>query len=247
MHSAEMRRKRILDVLARNRYESIQALSAALRVSTMTIRRDLDQLEAQGLIRRTHGGALTESLGLVDLDYAARRGRNARAKRQIGAAAAALVKDGEVIFLDAGSTTLAMTEFLLGKRLTVVTHSLPVVEKLAGREGIEVFLLGGQVRRDLMSTIGHRAEETLSTFHLDRAFLGTAGLDLERGPNHSTPEEIPIKKLAARLAAQVVLLADRSKIGRPGTIYFLPITDIDLLVTDGKSGPELKPLGRGHT
>jgi len=246
MHSAELRRKRILDVLARDQYESIQALSAALRVSAMTIRRDLDRLEAEGLIRRTHGGAVSESLGLVDLDYAARRGQNAKAKRQIGEAAAALVHDGEVIFLDAGSTVLAMAEFLVHKRITVVTHSLPIVEKLAGREGIELFFLGGQVRRDLMSAVGFRAEETLATFHLDKAFLGTAGMDLKRGPNHSAPEEIPIKKLAARLANQVILLADRAKIGRPGTIYFLPIAGIDVFITDGKAAAEVKPMGRAR-
>jgi len=246
MHAAELRRKRILDVLARDQYESIQALSAALRVSAMTIRRDLDRLEAEGLIRRTHGGAVSESLGLVDLDYAARRSQNAKAKRQIGEAAAALVQDEEIIFLDAGSTVLAMTEFLMHKHITVVTHSLPVVDKLAGREGLEVFLLGGQVRRDLMSVVGYRTEETLAAFHLDKAFLGTAGMDLKRGPNHSTPEEIPLKKLAARLAKQVILLADRGKIGRPGTIYFLPITGIDYFITDGKTAAEVKPLGRAR-
>ena len=244
MLSAEQRRKRILSVLARDRYESIQALSAAMRVSTMTIRRDFDRLEAEGLIRRTHGGALTESLGLIDLDYTARRNQNARAKRQIGQAAAALRRDGDVVFLDAGSTTLAMAEFLVGKQLTVVTHSLPIADKLAGREGIEVFLLGGQVRRDLMSVVGYRTEESLATFRLDRAFLGTAGIDLDRGLNHSAPEEIPIKKLAARLAPQVVVLADRTKIGRPGTIYFLPISEIDLFITDGKSRADIRALGR---
>jgi DeoR family transcriptional regulator of aga operon/DeoR family fructose operon transcriptional repressor len=244
MLSAEQRRKRILSVLARDRYESIGALSAAMRVSLMTIRRDLDRLGAEGLIRRTHGGAITESLGLVDLDYAARQNQNARAKRQIGQAAATLVHDDDVIFLDAGSTVLAMTKFLAGKRLTVVTHSLPIADRLAGREGIEVFLLGGQVRRDLMSAVGYRVEESLVTFRLDKAFLGTAGIDLDRGLNHSAPEEIPIKKLAARLASRVVVLADRTKIGRPGTIYFLPISEIDLFITDGKSRADIKTLGR---
>jgi len=140
----------------------------------MTIRRDLDRLETEGLIRRTHGGAVTESLGEVELDFTARRNQNARAKRQIGQAAAALVREGDVIFLDAGSTLIAMAEFLVGKRLTVVTHSLPIADRLAGRDGIEVFLLGGQVRRDLMSVVGYRAEESLASFRLDKAFLGTA-------------------------------------------------------------------------
>jgi DeoR family fructose operon transcriptional repressor len=101
-----------------------------------------------------------------------------------------------------------------------------------------------------MSVVGYRAEESLATFRLDRAFLGTAGIDLERGLNHSAPEEIPIKKLAARLAQQVIVLADHIKIGRPGTIYFLPTSEIDLFITDGKSRAKIRALGgrkRPHT
>lgn len=244
MLTAEQRRKRILSVLARDRYESIRALSEAMHVSEMTIRRDFDHLQAKGLIRRTHGGAITESIGMFDLDYSARCNQNARAKRQIGRAAASLVRNDDIIFLDAGSTVLAMTEFLVDKQLTIVTHSLPIVDKLAGREGIEVHLLGGQIRRDLMSTVGYRVEESLETFRLDKAFLGTAGFDLERGLNHSAPEEIPIKKMAARLASEVIVLADRTKIGRPGTIYFLPIPEINIFITDGKSQADVRDLSR---
>ncbi len=237
------RRRRILDLLSRRGYESISALAAALRVSTMTVRRDLDQLETEGLIRRTHGGALTEALGQVDLAYAARSRQSARAKRQIGRAAAELVQDGEVVFIDAGTTALAMAEFLAARRgLTIVTHSLPVAERLAGCAGVEVFLLGGQVRHTFMSVVGYRTEESLATFRFDRAFLGTAGIDLQRGLTHAAPEEIPIKKLAARLADQVVVLADRTKLGRKGPVYFLSPAEIDLLITDGRTRAEIRKL-----
>jgi len=149
-------------LLARDGYESINEMASVLGVSPMTVRRDLNELENEGLIRRTHGGAVSETLGQIDLDYSARRTQHARAKRQIGAAAAELVRPGDVIFLDAGTTVLAMTEFLTSLNpLTVVTHSLTVVERLGGREGIDVFLLGGQVRRDLMSVVGYRAEDLL--------------------------------------------------------------------------------------
>jgi DeoR family transcriptional regulator, fructose operon transcriptional repressor len=246
MTAADQRRKHILNLLARNRYESILAMSRTLGVSAMTIRRDLDRLENEGLIRRTHGGALTESLSQIDLDYSARVSRNARTKRRIGRAAADLVSNGDLIFLDAGSTVLSMTDFLDRKSLTVVTHSLPVVERLAGRDNVSVFLLGGQVRRDLMSVVGYRAEEFLSTFRIDKAFLGTAGLDLKRGLTHSTLEEIPIKKLAARVARKVIVLADHTKIGKAGTIYFLPISAIDLLITDADGHAQVRPVGRGR-
>ena len=245
MASANPRHRRILDLLARDGYESINEMASVLGVSPMTVRRDLNELENEGLIRRTHGGAVSETLGQIDLDYSARRTQHARAKRQIGAAAAGLVRPGDVIFLDAGTTVLAMTEFLTSiNPLTVVTHSLTVVERLAGREGIEVFLLGGQVRRDLMSVVGYRAEEHLASFRIDKSFLGTGGLAPERGLTHSTLEEIPIKKLAARIAGQVIVLADQTKIGKKGLVYFLGIDEIDTWICDGKDRADLHHYDR---
>lgn len=235
MASAKPRQRRILDLLARDGYESINEMASRLGVSPMTVRRDLSELEDEGLIRRTHGGAVSETLGQVDLAYSARRSQHARAKRQIGAAAAQFVRPGDVIFLDAGTTVLAMTEFLAAIRpLTVVTHSLSVVERLSGREGIDVFLLGGKVRRDLMSVVGYRTEEHLASFRIDTSFLGTGGLDPERGLTHSTVDEIPIKKLAARIAGQVIVLADRTKIGRKGLVYYLGLDAINMWICDGK-------------
>ncbi|MHB0954892.1 MAG: DeoR/GlpR family DNA-binding transcription regulator [Pirellulaceae bacterium] len=243
MVSADQRRHRILDLLSRDGYESIQALARFMRVSEMTIRRDLNVLESEGLIRRTHGGAITESIGQVDLDYVARRAQHAMAKRQIGEAAAAHVKDGDVVFLDAGTTVLAMTEHLLQRHnLTVVTHSLAVVDRLNGREGIELFLLGGQVRRDLMSVVGFQAEEFLASFALDKAFLGAGGIDPRRGLTHSTVEEIPIKKRAAQHARQVFVLADLSKFGKGGMMFFLNPSQIDCLITEGPRNAELIDL-----
>ncbi len=245
MVSADQRRRQILDLLARDGYESIQALARVMQVSEMTIRRDLNVLESEGLIRRTHGGAVTESIGQVDLDYVARRTQQGAAKRQIGEAAANFVKDGDVIFLDAGTTVLAMTEYLLHRQnLTVVTHSLTVVDRLNGRDGIELFLLGGQVRRDLMSVVGFQTEESLATYALDRAFLGTGGIDPKRGLTHATVEEIPIKKRAARNAREVWVLADRTKFNKSGSMYFLAPSQIDCLITEGKNRAQVISLRR---
>ena len=245
MAGASQRRRRILDLLARDGYESIADTASVLGVSPMTVRRDLNELENEGLIRRTHGGAVSETLGQIDLDYCARRTQHARAKRQLGAAAAELVRPGDIIFLDAGTTVLAMAEFLSSiNPLTVVTHSLPVVDRLSGREGIDVFLLGGQVRRDLMSVVGYRAEEHLASFRIGKSFLGTGGLDPERGLTHSTLEEIPNKKLAARAAGQVIVLADQTKIGKRGLLYFLDIDEINTFIYDSKDRADLRHYDR---
>jgi DeoR/GlpR family transcriptional regulator of sugar metabolism len=232
--SGAARRQQILQLLSGTGYESIQALSHALGVSEMTVRRDLDQLQSKGLIRRTHGGAMSEASGQIDIDYRIRQNHNAAAKEQIAAAAAKMIQDDEVIYLDAGTTVSAMAKFLTRyKSLKVVTPSIPLAGALARMPGIECYMLGGQVRQSLMAVIGHLAEDNLASFRLDRAFLGTASFDFTRGLTHATPEDIPLKKLAARLAQRVVVLADRPKIGRPGSVYFLPPPQVHCLITDG--------------
>lgn len=235
MEIANDRQQSILDLIGKQGYESVGMLSKLMNVSEMTIRRDLDALEQIGLLRRTHGGAVTENATQqIELDYNVRKNLNADAKRVIGLAAAQKVQDGNSIFLDAGTTVLAMIEGLLTKRITIVTCSLPVAQKLAGQKSIQTILLGGTVRSDIMSVVGPIAQQNLSSFHLDIAFLGTGAIDLKRGLNHSSIEEIPLKTTAARSADKVIVLATHEKIGKSGLMYFLPIKDIDELITNDK-------------
>ncbi len=234
MDSSEQRRQRVLELLTDSGYESVQALSKVLGVSEMTVRRDLDHLEAKGLIRRTHGGAVSEMYSQIELDYRIRQKHNARAKRQIASAAVGMIQDGEVIYLDAGTTVLAMAPLLIGRKaLTIVTPSIPLATELAEAPGIETILLGGQMRRDLRAVVGHIAEECLASFRLDKAFLGAAGFDLKRGLTRASAGEIPLKKLAARLAQQVIVLADQTKLNKSGILYFLPPPQVHCLITDG--------------
>lgn len=232
--AGESRRQRILDLLGGSGYESVLALSKALGVSDMTIRRDLGLLQSKGLIQRTHGGATAGGLGQIDIDYRIRQNHNARAKEQIAAAAVGMIQDGEIVYLDAGTTVFAMAALLNGfKSLQIVTPSIPLASELARKPGIQCYLLGGQIYPELMATVGHMAEECLSAFRLDKTFLGTAAFDHERGLTHATADEIPLKKLAARLAQRVVVLADQAKIDRPGNLYFLPPPQVHYLITDG--------------
>ena len=240
--NAEERRQRIFDLLTREGHESIEALAEVVKVSAMTIRRDLTTLENQGLIRRTHGGAvvLSNHFGEISLDYQIRQRQNAPIKRIIGQYAAQQVQSGDAIFLDAGSSVLAMAPFLLKlPLLTVVTHSLPIAEKLSGHDSITVYLLGGQVRRDLMSVLGHQTEEFLATFRLSKAFIGTGGVDLERGLTHDDSAEIAIKRLASRISDGTYVLADRSKIGKTGLMYYMPMSEVDMLITNNDEGVEI--------
>ncbi len=240
MQLADHRRQRILELVATAGYESVQAMSQTLAVSEMTIRRDLDELEQRGLIRRIHGGAVTDAgAEHLSVDFKVRRGQHAEAKARIAAEAARRIQDGQAAYLDAGTTVLAIADALVNRRdLTVVTPSLPLASVLAGRAGVTVILLGGTVRPDLHCAIGPVAEQNLATFHLDIAILGTGGFHPERGLSHSTLEEIPLKRLAARLAQRVVVVATREKRGRAGLMYFLGPDQIDEVITDTDHGVE---------
>jgi DeoR/GlpR family transcriptional regulator of sugar metabolism len=233
------RRQRILDLIAGAGYESVGALASALTVSEMTIRRDLDHLEGRGLIRRTHGGAVSGQVSELSIDFRVRSRQHADAKARVARAACERVGDGQIVYLDAGTTVMAMADGLAGRRdLTVVTPSLALANGLAPHAGISVILLGGAFRPDLMSVVGPLAEQTLASFHLDLAVLGTGGFHPERGLTHSTMEEIPLKRLAARLADRVVVVATREKLGRSGLIYFLGREDIDEVLIDTDLGAE---------
>lgn len=244
VNSTEQRQQRILTLLATAGYETVPALAKALEVSEMTIRRDFDLLESRGLIRRYHGGAVgsaanATNMPVFSIDFEVRRGQQAVAKTRIAQAACSHLQDGQVVFLDAGTTVLAMAEFLVKRSgLTVITPSLPLASALASNPGLSVILLGGGLRADLLSTVGPLAEQTLENFAIDVAVFGAAGIDLQRGLSHALSEEIPLKRRAAELAARVIVLATREKFGRGGAMYFLPASSIDLVLRDSDTGIE---------
>jgi DeoR/GlpR family transcriptional regulator of sugar metabolism len=216
----------------------VTSLARALGVSEMTIRRDFDLFEKRGLIRRTHGGALAQGESQIELDYRVRLAQNANAKRQIARCAAGLVAANDAVFLDAGTTVLAMVPFLERRPITVVTHSLSVFEALRGHEEVRLIVLGGEPRRDLMCFVGPVTQQTLATLRVQWSFLGTGGIDADRGLTHSNLEEVPLKRAAAAIADKVAVLADSTKFGRAGVMHFMPLSEIDLVITDADCAPE---------
>ena len=210
----------------------------------MTVRRDFDVLEERGRVRRTHGGAVGGSTPVMSLDLDVRCRHESEAKARIARRACEELETGQTIFLDAGSTVLAMAEQLGSvDSLTIVTPSLPLATRLLQMRNVTTILLGGHGRHDLMSTVGPLAEQALESFHFHTAFLGTAGVDLARGLKGATAEEIPLKRLAAKLADRVLVLAVRDKFGRPGGMFYLSADAIDGVVTETESGAEILRAG----
>jgi DeoR/GlpR family transcriptional regulator of sugar metabolism len=230
---ASARHQRLVAALHGRAEVSVGVLAATLRVSTMTVRRDLQQLARAGRIIRTHGGALAAPRVSFEFRFLERTQLRHQAKQAIGRAAARLVRDGQSVILDSGSTTLAVTEQLQARQgLTVITTSLPIAAALFGSGNAEVLLLGGFLRRDTPDLAGPVTEGNLETLRADIAFIGADGIDARgRVYNASVQVARMLGKMAAA-AAQVYVVADACKIGRTALMRFADLTKLTGLITD---------------
>lgn len=236
LSSPNSRMEQILDFLSATGFGSVSQLAASLNVSEMTIRRDLDKLETEGKIRRTHGGAITEKRTQIELNFRSRQLRQSDQKDIIAKLAVDLIQPGQSIFMDAGTTILAMAKKLKmdqkPKNLRIITNSLAIQSEFMNEPLIEVITTGGKILPHTLSLVGPLAQENIASMRFDWAFLGTGGIDLQRGLTHSTMEEIPIKQAAADSAIKVVVLADHTKFGYNALSLFMPNDKVDVIVTD---------------
>ncbi len=192
----------------------IEDLCRQLKVSPATVRRDLDQLEQSGAIRRVHGGAVSVESRLDEPGFADKTSLAMREKRRIAEAALAFVEPGDTIFLDGGSTVLELARLLRERtNLTVVTNSLHAAHELAGR-GPRLILIGGELRRLSQTMVGPLTRLVLHELHLDKAFMGTIGFTVKEGLTTTDPSEAFTKEVVMDQARQVIVLADSSKAGK---------------------------------
>ncbi|OXM13589.1 DeoR/GlpR family DNA-binding transcription regulator [Paenibacillus herberti] len=231
-------------MLAAERYEQIvqlvnergsirvTELSELCRVTEETIRRDLDRLEQEGRLRRSHGGAVSVRETQPETPFAEREVTFAAQKRRIAAEAARNVRPRERILLDASSTAWYMARELPDMPLTVLTNSAKVVLELASKEQIHVISTGGQLSRGSLSYVGPSAERSLEEYHVDKAFLSCKGLHVERGLSESNELQARIKQRMLQMADEVFLLADASKLGLQSFTRFGSLSQVGTLITD---------------
>jgi len=251
------------DVFARERQEHIARiveehgrarvpdLAARFDVSAVTIRKDLAALEAEGRVVRTHGGALTPARNRPERSFDVRERLQRAEKERIGAAAAALVVDGESIALDASTTALAMARHLKARgpwvHLTVMTNGLRIGAELAGHPGVTVAFPGGFVRWEALSVVGPLGEGLFEKVNIQKAFMGAAGFTLETGLSDATEEEAQIKRLMVGAAREVIALVDHTKWGRSAFATFCRTSALQAVVTDELAPPaqvaSLRELG----
>ena len=211
----------------------VAELSQALGVSQMTIRRDLEELERRGLVRRVHGGAMQVNGALLFERSFSERGQEAfREKVAIGRAAAALVRDGAVCILDAGTTTLQVARHISARNVIAVTNALPVAMELAAHEGISAILLGGNLKGRELCTVGPMVTDALAKMTADVLFLSTMGVSLERGLTEADIREAEVKRWMIAAARKVVLVADSSKFGAAFFVQTVPLEKVDVFICD---------------
>jgi DeoR/GlpR family transcriptional regulator of sugar metabolism len=231
------RRQAILRKLTAHGEVGFADLAEEFGVSEMTIRRDLETLEAEGLTRRVRGGAISVVSRSYEPPFAIRATTEQDAKTAIGRSAAGLINDGDTIIIDVGTTTLELARALHGRHgLTVVTASLPVAIELGTDPDIRVVVTGGQVRHGELSLTGGMAEDAFTTMNCDLAFIGVAGVCAVPGLTEYNPDDARVKRAAIRAARRVIVLADRSKLGRTAFSTVAPLSAADVVVTDAPSG-----------
>ena len=236
---AEERKQRILAALHQRPAVRVNELGRALRVSDASIRRDLADLERIGLLKRTHGGAISARLAMIEPSLAEKEDRFQREKAAIARLAVTLVKRGDTIFLDAGSTTRQIARELRHHQgVTVVTNALNIAWELASSE-LELVVTGGQVRRGILSHVGPLAEHAIAAVHVDKLFLAANGVDVEKGVTTPNLMEAQTKRAMVERATEVILVADHSKFGRITFSRICGLDRVHRVISDDRLSPAI--------
>ena len=238
----EERRYQITVLLQENGRASVSELSKRFGVSEVTVRSDLNALEKIGLIRRTHGGAILNANGseLADLALSRRLEKHIEEKNRIGEAGAEQIASGETVFLDSSSTALSIARLLKDHiDLTVITNSLAVAHELLPFRRIDVILLGGVLHRDTQSLVNGLGWKQLGKFTLQKGFFGAHGLTLHEGLTDISASEAEVKCKVLPLCQQVYCVIDSTKWGRAGLTSFAHIEQLNCVISDTNSPPEL--------
>jgi len=210
-------------------------LVSRFKMSPATIRNDLRDLEARGRLKRTHGGAIPIDYAKVgyEPDNTGKTVKDLRLKEAIAKKAVGLVEDGDVILLDAGTTTKEMSKHLQTKKnVTVIVNDIEIAAILEKFEEMNVVLIGGLLRRNFHCTVGPFAVKLLSELNVDKAFLGTNAFSVRKGCTTPDMNQAEVKRTMIQIATQVVLLCDSAKIGKNAFVQFAEPSEIDLMITD---------------
>lgn len=214
----------------------VTELSHIFKVTEETIRRDLEKLEKEGKLQRSHGGAVSiKKEGQLELPYFEREIRNVEEKKMVAKEAVKHVVENDTIVLDASTTAWYMAKRLPDIPLRVITNSMKVAMELSTREKVTVISCGGTMLSKSLSFVGPLAIQAIEPYHVNKAFISCQGIHQERGISDSNELQALVKRKMIEIADQVYLLADYSKFGSQAFSRIAPLADIDYMITDSKT------------
>lgn len=232
------RKQHILEVLQRDGQVIAKQLSQELGLSEDTIRRDLRELAQEGRLQRVHGGALPASPAIAD--FAGREELSQNPKRAIGKAGADLIKDGQVVFVDGGTTAVQLVRQLPRQlRATIVTHSARIAVELVNHPTVEVVLIGGRLFKHSVVSVGAVALEAINHIRADMYFMGVTGIHPTEGLSTGDLEEAYVKQALCKRAADTYVLASQEKLGAASQYIVGAITEVTGLIVDNAVSDEL--------
>jgi len=244
-----MRRNRIMEILGAKGEATVEELSAELEVSEVTIRRDLDRLQASGLVLRRHGGALAVPPNpeiLPEKVLAEKDITNIEEKRRIASAALSLLSADDILFMNSGSTILFLMRAIRDLRVRIITNNAAAIDQKLD-PSIDLMMLGGEYREQSRSLVGEFALNTLKEIWSNHTFLGTNGVSIERGLTTSVYQECSVNQaMVQNTHGKVIVLADWSKMDKVSNFVSLPIQVVDIIVTDDKCPQEFVQRLRGE-
>lgn len=241
---AAERKMRIAEYVRQHRTATIAALAKEFQVHEATIRRDLSEMEQEGILKRTHGGVVMQQFTNAEPSFNERTTHHLEQKMRIGKYAASLVEDGDNIIIDSGTTTLHIARNLVHRSsITVVTNDMNVAAELRDAPQIKVIVTGGELYPSSFMLNGMFTDHVLQSLHVDKAFIGTPALHPQYGLMHPEARLVPAKQGMIHAANQIIVVADESKIGKLSLHTVAPNSAIHTLITGSEAAEyDLKPF-----
>jgi len=241
MRNTSQRRETILQLLARQGSVQVTELVEQFGVSAVTIRSDLTALESQGLVTRSHGGALLARTPPPEHSIRQKDAINHEQKERIGALAASLVQPGDNIVIDSGTTTISLARHLRdAESVTVATNGLNIAWELQDAPGVDLILTGGLLHKKSLSIQGSQAESCLQAYSFDKLFLGVDGFDLQFGVTTHHEAEASLNHKMVERSRKVIVLTDASKFGRVSLHRIVQLDRVHTVITDAAISPEYR-------
>jgi DeoR/GlpR family transcriptional regulator of sugar metabolism len=237
----EERRQRVLDLVSQKGFVALGALAEMTKFSESTIRRDLEYWDRQGVIRRTHGGAVYVGDGSALPALEERSTSQLEEKRRIARAAAGRIRDGDAVLLDGGTTTLEVARQLVGRPLQIVTNSLPIANLFASSRETDLVMLGGFIYPKTGVALGPLTVRMMEDVHVHQTVLSVGGVTA-KGLFNSNLLLVETERRMMRCADEVVVVADHTKIGRQNLAFLCELSAVDTLVVDAGIEPEARAM-----